>query len=465
MSGEIAIGSMLGGYRIDSLLGNGGMGVVYRATDVARARTVALKVVDPQHADDERYRRRFRQEASTIARLAHSNIIRIWDTGEDGGVLYLSMELIDGPDLGMLLREGALPAPLAVELVSDVAQALDLAHGSGIVHRDVKPQNVLMRPGGDRHEAVLTDFGLAKVSSADGSTTQGNFVGTLPYAAPEQIAGVGVDARTDVYALGCLLFETVTARRPFGGTPLEMALAHMTEPAPRVSESVPDTPVLLDDVVVRAMSKERSKRFPSAGDFARAAIAAIQARTEFRAVGGVGVGRAAAADGTSPEQAAKLETAPGLRLVTGALPDAKSAAARERSRQRDRRRAIERDRHRAHARLVRIARAAGVSQRRCANVAGSMSQGERPTAIAVCAVRGDRATDVVLLVTNRRVLWVEEGAESPTGTIDAADLAAVRAGSTLTLTTHGSGRHAFHAWRRDAFAGVARAARELIDAA
>src|SRR5262245_34823810 len=233
-------GSVIGGFRVGGLLARGAMGAVYVAED-ADGRRVALKLLSPELAHDERFRQRFLRESRLAAALDHPNVVQTLAAGEDGGVLYLAMEYVDGIDLRELLRrEPRLEPGRAVSLVAQVAAALDAAHAAGLVHRDVKPGNVLV--AGER--AYVCDFGLARHVASVGSLTGGRgFVGTVDYVAPEQIRGEKVDGRADVYALGCVLFECLTGERPFEHeTELAVVFAHLNEPAPRPTELLPELP-------------------------------------------------------------------------------------------------------------------------------------------------------------------------------------------------------------------------------
>src|SRR5829696_4141579 len=235
MPHALAPGSTVSGYRIESLLGEGATGAVYLARD-AEGRAVALKVLDPAVAADARFRERFLRESRVAALLEHPNLVPVLDAGEADGLLYIAMEWVDGVDLRSLLRrDGALEPARAVSLVEDVGAGLDVAHAAGLVHRDVKPANILVI--GER--ARLCDFGLARhTASADSLTGERTLVGTVAYIAPEQIEGAGVDARSDVYSLGCVLFECLTGEPPFDrGSELAVLYAHLNEPPPRPSAS------------------------------------------------------------------------------------------------------------------------------------------------------------------------------------------------------------------------------------
>jgi YVTN family beta-propeller protein len=262
-------GSSFAGYRIESVVGRGGMGVVYRANDLSLERPVALKLVAPELAEDELFRRRFLKEPRLAASLDHPNVVPIYEAGEHDGQLYLAMRFVDGSDMRTLLRrEGGLPAERALDILAQVASALDAAHRRGLVHRDVKPANVLVDE--DDH-AYLTDFGVTK--QLGGNTTEtGQIVGTLDYVAPEQIRGEDVDARADGYALACVLYECLAGAPPFHrATEAETLWAHMQEPPPPLA-GLP----ALDRVMVKALAKDPGDRYASCGELiadARAALA------------------------------------------------------------------------------------------------------------------------------------------------------------------------------------------------
>jgi len=269
-----------GAYRIQELIGRGGMGEVYRAFDTEHRRTVALKVLSSGLAGDPGYRERFRREAHAVARLSEPHVIPIHRYGEVDGRLFLDMRLVQGVDLGDLLhREGALEPARAVAVVAQVARALDAAHAEGLVHRDVKPSNVLVTGEPGDEFVYLVDFGIAWSAgdSETGSLTQtGSAVGSFDYMAPERFMERPVDARTDVYALACVLFECLAGRRPFTGEGLaSMMYAHLNAVPPPVSAVRPGLPRGLDDVVARGLAKDPAQRWPSAGAMATAARAAL----------------------------------------------------------------------------------------------------------------------------------------------------------------------------------------------
>jgi serine/threonine-protein kinase len=251
--GEPSIGSTLAGYRIDALVARGGMGVVYRATQLALDRPVALKVIAHELAGDEKFRSRFLGESRLAARLEHPAVVPVYDAREEDGELFVAMRLIEGGDLRKLIdREGSLPPERAIRLLGQVAEALDAAHAAGIVHRDVKPHNVLVE--GER--AYLSDFGLAKAYAETGSGAGASIVGTVEYMAPEQWRGERVGPAADVYALGCVLYEALTGIVPY---------------AREESDAEPELPRGIEAVIERAVSKDPSERYPTAGALIEAA--------------------------------------------------------------------------------------------------------------------------------------------------------------------------------------------------
>ncbi|MEA2131057.1 MAG: hypothetical protein QOJ85_3948 [Solirubrobacteraceae bacterium] len=275
---EFAPGDVFVDHRIEGLAGRGGMGVVYRATDIELERVVALKVITPALAEEEDFRRRFVAESKAAASIEHPNVIPVYYAGQREGVLYIVMRYIDGPDLRALVRaQGKLEPERAAHIVAQVAAALDAAHAHGLVHRDVKPANVLLSGKEGAEHVYLTDFGLTKnVSSSSAMTRTGAFVGTLDYVAPEQLKGTAVDGRADVYALGCVLYELLTGTVPFErDSDVAKIYAHTAVPPPRPSAVVPTLPAAFDAVVGRAMDKDREERYPTAGELAAAARAVL----------------------------------------------------------------------------------------------------------------------------------------------------------------------------------------------
>jgi serine/threonine-protein kinase len=292
-------GATFAGHRIEGIAGRGGMGTVYRATHLALDHVVALKVISPRLAADDAFRERFRSESRIAVSLRHPNVVPIHHAGEEDGLLFVTMDLVDGPDLrGMLIAGGTLPPDRAIAIIEQVASALDVAHSRGLVHRDIKPGNILVeRDSGDR--AYLTDFGLAKRfdqgTDAGALTRTGAFVGTLDYVAPEQIRGDRVDARTDVYALGCVMYEAIAGKAPVADREENVAkiYAHLQDEPPWLPGDG-GTAGSLDEVVARALAKEPGDRYPSAGDLARAAAAATEGQEVLRsAERSVATGKAA----------------------------------------------------------------------------------------------------------------------------------------------------------------------------
>jgi len=255
------------------------MGVLYLALEPGLERRVALKLIAPEAAADEVFARRFAEESKIAASIEHPNVVPIYAAGEVAGVPFIAMRYVAGADLAKrLIREGRLEPALAVELIAQIGNGLDAIHAAGLIHRDVKPANVLLSGGERAEHAYITDFGVARnVSTESGLTQTGRFVGTLDYVAPEQISGGEIDARVDVYALGCLLFKLLTGEVPFpkDGDAARL-FAHLNDPPPAPSLYVPEVSMAPDDVVIRAMSKAPEDRFPSAGDLGRAAQAALR---------------------------------------------------------------------------------------------------------------------------------------------------------------------------------------------
>jgi serine/threonine protein kinase len=275
---ELSVGATFADHEILGVAGRGAMGVVYRAR--RGGREVALKVIAPELSSDREFRIRFEREYEAEVSIRHPNVVRVYGAGAKDGRLYVAMQYIDGEDLATVLRRRKRLEPaLAARVIAQVADALDAAHARGIVHRDVKPANVLIEGEGDALHCVLTDFGLMKNVSTTAAplTRVGSFLGSCDYAAPEQLLGERIDARVDVYALGCMLYQAVTGVVPFP-RPVSAAtmLAHMDEPPPLVSEHAPDAPRALDAVVLTAMAKDPDERYPTAGALGRAALTATR---------------------------------------------------------------------------------------------------------------------------------------------------------------------------------------------
>jgi YVTN family beta-propeller protein len=281
------VGSSIGPYRIEELLGRGGMGVVYRATDLRLGRPVALKLLSPELSGDERFRARFERESHLAASIDHAGIIPVYEAGDADGLLYIAMRYVDGSDLAQLLRrEGPLEPSRAIELVGQLAEALDAAHARGLIHRDVKPSNALIAREGPREHVYLADFGLTKTSGPDSVTASGQVIGTVAYMAPEVIRGEQPGTAADIYALGCVLFECLTGEVPFtGSNEAAVIYGHLESPPPSPRDRAAQLPAALDAVIARALAKDPAERFESGAAMvadARAALGAAPARRRRR---------------------------------------------------------------------------------------------------------------------------------------------------------------------------------------
>ena len=285
MQSIMRTGTILAGFRVESLIGQGGTGAVYLAEDMRTARRVALKLLTPELAEDARFRQRFMREAQLAASLDHPHVVPIESFGEQDGRIYLAMAYVEGSDLRELLRhDGRLEPSRTLHVLGHVAAALDAAHQKGLVHRDVKPANVLVARLADGEHAYVCDFGLARhVSSVSSLTGDRGFVGTIDYVSPEQIAGGPIDSRADVYSLGCVLYECLTGERPFEReSELALVYAHLNDTPPRVTDLRPELPDALDGVIATALAKAPDDRFGSSGELVAAARAALAGRSYAR---------------------------------------------------------------------------------------------------------------------------------------------------------------------------------------
>lgn len=277
---EDLTGRQLGHYRIDGVLGRGGMSVLYRATDVRLGRGVALKVMGEHITGDAEFRERFVDEARNTSAIDHANVVPLYDFGEVDGLLYIALRLVDGVDLAGLLADGPISARRALDLLGQVAEALDLLHECGLVHLDLKPANVLVTsresaggPGSAEH-AYLADFGLTRRGSTGHRTTGGDFLGSPDYAAPEHLRDEPVDGRTDQYALACVLHACLTGQPPFPGQVPEVIQGHLRQEPPAATSLVV-LPRAVDAVLRRGMAKRPEERFPDCRSLLAAARTAL----------------------------------------------------------------------------------------------------------------------------------------------------------------------------------------------
>jgi len=308
---------LAGRYRVDELIGHGGMAKVYRGYDLTLGRAVAIKILDPELARDTAFRTRFRLEAQSASRMSHPSIVRVFDAGDeaegDGSVVtpYIVMELIHGTLLKDIISAGPVPVDDAVRYVDGILEALDYSHRAGVVHRDIKPGNVMVT---DKGQVKVMDFGIARAvsdsSSTVAETTQ--IIGTAAYFSPEQAKGEPVDARADLYSTGVVLYELLTGRQPFrGDSPVAVAYQHVSETPLAPSEVNEDSPGALDPIVLRALAKDPYQRYPDAAHFRAALDAAVEGRTPSRKEIGA---LTSELYGPSPKQA--QETARSLRQLS-----------------------------------------------------------------------------------------------------------------------------------------------------
>jgi YVTN family beta-propeller protein len=401
---DARLGTELAGYRIEALLGRGGMSVVYRADHARLKRKVALKLLAPELAEDERFRERFLRESQLAAALDHPNVVPIYDAGEVEGLLYIAMRYVPGTDLKAKLRnEGALESERALAFAAQVGSALDAAHERGLVHRDVKPSNVLLAGRAGSEHCYLADFGLStSASDRSAAADPQQIVGTIDYVAPEQIRGVEVDGRADVYSLACLLYELLTGDVPFRRvSDVAVIYAHLEEPPPKASERSPALRPELDEVLARGMAKAPEERWETCGALVEAARSAI---------GGTAMPvrrrprrRSAAAALAVAAAGAAIAAA----LLTGGAPAIASADTLVR---------IDTDGNRA---------------------AGAVALGAQPTAVTVCggSIWVTRADDTVSEIDPRTLAVHTVHVQGrPTDVANVGDLAAVVSGPPERVT-------------------------------
>jgi tRNA A-37 threonylcarbamoyl transferase component Bud32 len=313
-------------YELEELVGSGGMSRVFRAHDRLLDRQVALKILHEQYLSDEEYVERFRREARAAAQLGHPNIVTVIDRGRSDGCEYIVFEYVEGENLKQLIeRTGPLPVRRALELGIQIGRALEFAHTNGLVHRDVKPQNVLLGNG----RAKVTDFGIARTVDVHGLTQTGTVLGTSDYIAPEQAQGLGASEQSDVYSLGVVLYELLTGAPPFTGEGfLQVALRHVHEPVPSVLEHRPDVPPRVAAAIDRALEKDPARRFPSMADFVAELRACVDGPGDTDGREATAIMPSGARPARAPAAVARRRRRPGaavVLLVCGLLAAAASA--------------------------------------------------------------------------------------------------------------------------------------------
>ncbi len=323
---QTGTGSRLGGYVLGDLIGRGGMGVVYKATHVHLGREVALKLLAPEFSQHSDFRERFLRESRLAASLDHPNVVTVYDAGDFEGTLYIAMRYVEGTDLAdFLRREGPVAPGTALAMLAQVGAALDAAHSRGLIHRDVKPGNVLLADG----RCYLTDFGLTKRVTASavsaGLTRTGQFLGTVDYVAPEQIEGREIDGRADIYALACMLHECLTASRPFPkDSEVAVIFAHLSDPPPRPTQLRPELPVAIDDVVATGMAKAPEDRYATCEELIDEAHTALGVASSDAVTRPSGRGRESTTTRVraQPPGPSRAGTQPASTVVEDARPDA-----------------------------------------------------------------------------------------------------------------------------------------------
>ena len=426
MSIEGQTNAHIGAYVLGEVIGRGGMGVVYRATHVHLGREVALKLLAPQLSGNDEFRRRFLRESRLAAQLDHPNVITVYDAGDFNGTLYIAMRFVEGIDLSQLLREQGRLEPLkAVSLLEQVAAALDVAHEHGLVHRDVKPANVMIASG----RCYLTDFGLTKQATEDAAsaalTRTGSFLGTLRYAAPEQIEGREITAQTDLYALGCVLHECLTGAPPFDkDSEVALLYAHLSEPPPPPSKIRSDLPVAIDGVVAKALAKAPQDRYRTCGELMSAARAALTAQA----------GQTMIAQPPAPP------APPTLAAQPPAPPTAEVAEAAE---------TVAPVGRRGSRRVVLLAVGAALLAAAIAVIVlatgGGSGKGARSLSAAATTV-GNSPDGIAHPVGNagQGIVWVANAGD---GTITRIDEASGRASGSFTYASHSSAAAPLSLWR------------------
>lgn len=280
--GVLGVGSIVAGYRVERLLGVGGMGAVYLVANPELPRRDALKVLSAELSHNDEFRARFVREADVASMLDHPNIVSIYRRGQtDDGLLWIAMQFVDGTDADGALKAGTMTPARAIHIVAEVAKALDYAHAHHVVHRDIKPANFLLSGTLGEERVLLGDFGIARALDDAGLTATGSLVATIAYAAPEVLAGASFDGRADLYSLGCTLFRLLTGKTPYSTAngPAAVMMAHLQAPPPRVTDEVAGLPPALDAVIAKAMAKDPAQRFSSAREMADAAGSLVHDRT------------------------------------------------------------------------------------------------------------------------------------------------------------------------------------------